>query len=599
MVKETVKEESNERAEIFLDRIICKNKIKPQDKIKADDIKLFKSLLDVSRYTLWKKSSNDEKEMKKKYKEFYKKITKPLNSLQKHCKEIEKFKVNSSLENNINIYKASREKIEGLIGKKETFSYATYYEPREVELIKKINNLINELNKVRGEDSKCMEFMLYSKIDPYVPTYTEFEKNDRKISKTKDPFSVKISAFIEYNEKRQKKEKEIMQTYFKRIFKDHINDKDKAWKDLKGKLEELEKLISTTDDKVNLQKFISEENGCDMNEEFGQAILNALRNKLVKEYGFDKEETEGFLANIEQQVSGKGIFDMAVGMGAKAISNTMSSIKSTFSQVYGLFKGWFSSKNYEPDEKNTKEATNTEDNKQDDKQDDKQNNKQGDVTEEIKKIGEAFIGIREANVKFIELVKNRGYGREKGTMETINGKYLSYIGEIKKAAGYINSQNSEKFGGLVKVKKDKEEETKDDQKIKNENLEKIRDFVQALSAINSEIPKIKKEYFGAQDDSHAIKKLIKYYIKFVKDNSGVNIINKPNISEWKPPANISNTSKIKLSQAIPYVYYCVDKYEKSGFGLNKDVVEVIEESERSMLGMTLREIKKAVKLKNV
>lgn len=594
MVKETVKEESNERAEIFLDRIICKNKIKPQDKIKADDIKLFKSLLDVSRYTLWKKSSNDEKEMKKKYKEFYKKITKPLNSLQKHCKEIEKFKVNSSLENNINIYKASREKIEGLIGKNKKFSYATYYEPREVELIKKINNSINKLNKVRGEDSKCMEFMLYSKIDPYVPTYTEFEKNDRKISKTKDPFSVKISAFIEYNEKRQKKEKEIMQTYFERIFKDHINDKDKAWKDLKGKLEELEKLISTTDDKVNLQKFISEEKGCDMNEEFGQAILKALQNKLVKEYGFNKEQTEGFLANIQEQISKKGILDIAVDVGAKAISSTTSGIKSAFSQVCGLFKGWFSSKNYEPDEKNTKEATNTEDNKQDDKQDDIQD----DITEKIKEIGEAFIGIREANVKFIELVKNRGYGREKGTMETINGEYLSYIKEIKEAAGSINSQNSEKFGGLVEIKKDKEE-TEDDQKIKNENLEKIRDFVQALSAINSEIPKIKKEYFGAQDDSHAIKKLIKYYIKFVKDNSGVNIINKTNISEWKPPANISNTSKIKLSQAIPYVYYCVDKYEKSGFGLDEKIVEVIEESERSMLGMTLREIKKAVKLKNV
>lgn len=594
MVKETVKEESNERAEIFLDRIICKNKIKPQDKIKADDIKLFKSLLDVSRYTLWKKSSNDEKEMKKKYKEFYKKITKPLNSLQKHCKEIEKFKANSSLENNINIYKASREKIEGLIGKNKKFSYATYYEPREVELIKKINNLINKLNKVRGEDSKCMEFMLYSKIDPYVPTYTEFEKNDRKISKTKDPFSVKISAFIEYNEKRQKKEKEIMQTYFERIFKDHINDKDKAWKDLKGKLEELEKLISTTDDKVNLQKFISEEKGCDMNKEFGQAILKALQNKLVKEYGFNKEQTEGFLANIQEQISKKGILDIAVDVGAKAISSTTSGIKSAFSQVCGLFKGWFSSKNYEPDEKNTKEATNTEDNKQDDIQGDKQD----DITEKIKEIGEAFIGIREANVKFIELVENRGYGREEGTMKTINGEYLSYIGEIKEAAGSINSQNSEKFGGLVKIKKDKEE-TEDDQKIKNENLEKIRDFVQALSAINSEIPKIKKEYFGAQDDSHAIKKLIKYYIKFVKDNSGVNIINKTNISEWKPPANISNTSKIKLSQAIPYVYYCVDKYEKSGFGLDEKIVEVIEESERSMLGMTLREIKKAVKLKNV
>lgn len=598
MVKETVKEESNERAEIFLDRIICKNKIKPQDKIKADDIKLFKSLLDVSRYTLWKKSSNDEKEMKKKYKEFYKKITKPLNSLQKHCKEIEKFKVNGSLENNISIYKASREKIEGLIGKNKKFSYATYYEPREVELIKKINNLINELNKVRGEDSKCMEFMLYSKIDPYVPTYTEFEKNDRKISKTKDPFSVKISAFIKYNQNRQKKEKEIMQTYFERIFKDHINDKDKAWKDLKGKLEELEKLISTTGKEVNLQKFISEKNGCDMNEEFGQAILKALQNKLVKEYGFNKEQTEGFLANIQEQISKKGILDIAVDVGAKAISSTTSGIKSAFSQVCGLFKGWFSSKNYEPDEKNTKEATNTEDNNQDDKQDDKQDNKQGDVTEEIRKIGEAFIGIREANVKFIELVKNRGYGREEGTMKTINGKYLSYIDKIKEAMGSINSQNSEKFGGLVKIKKDKEE-TEDDQKIKNENLEKIRDFVQALSAINSEIPKIKKEYFGAQDDSHAIKKLIKYYIKFVKDNSGVNIINKPNISEWKPPANISNTSKIKLSQAIPYVYYCVDKYEKSSFGLDEKIVEVIEESERSMLGMTLREIKKAVKLKNV
>lgn len=219
---------------------------------------------------------------------------------------------------------------------------------------------------------------------------------------------------------------------------------------------------------------------------------------------------------------------------------------------------------------------------------------------EIEEIGEAFLNFNESNNEFIKLVESQQCGHEEDTMKNINADYVGYISDIESAMNPIKNENdaneynrryNEKFGGLV-AKANSEDE-------KKENLKNISDFVASLNAITSEIPKIKKEYRGAQDDASAIKKLVKYYVKFVKDNIGVNIINKTNISEWKPPANISNTPKIKLSQAIPYVYYCVSKYEENGFGLNKDIVEVIEESDRATFGMTLRDIKQAVKSKNV
>ena len=194
------------------------------------------------------------------------------------------------------------------------------------------------------------------------------------------------------------------------------------------------------------------------------------------------------------------------------------------------------------------------------------------------------------------------YGREKDNIEYIDAEYKSYILKVQ---GILKVQEAAKalpsnaYKGMsntalankINYKGNYEEKVSNDVVLSN-----VSNFVSAINAITREIPKIKKEYRGAQDDANETKKLIKYYIRFVKGSCGVNIIGVDNMRGWKPPGD---TSKLKLSQAIPYVYYCVNKYEEKNFGLNEDVVEVIEESERSVFGMTLRDIKQELKSQNV
>ena len=69
----------------FLDKIICKNKIKDVEKFGLNDVKYLKSLLDVPSIKLWMKSSRNQSEMKESYKKLYKDVCKYLDSMKKSC----------------------------------------------------------------------------------------------------------------------------------------------------------------------------------------------------------------------------------------------------------------------------------------------------------------------------------------------------------------------------------------------------------------------------------------------------------------------------------------------------------------------------------
>ena len=598
---------NDDKNEIFLDKITRKNKVKPEN-FKPDDIKALKSLLDVSSITLWKKSSSSkiEKNLRKNYKEFYKKVSKSLDSLQKHCKEIKKFEASTILKTNITTYKNSKEEIEKAMntpkeGNKEKaivnkekakFSYKTCFQPIEVDLIRKINTLTNELNKYRRNDPGFVEFMSRAKVNPHILTYTEFEKTIRKVSKSKDPFLLKIDDFIKYNIDRRDKEYYAMKGYVNEVFDDHIKAKKDAWDDLCEKLDDLEELLSVEGgNKVDLTNFISEKGDKEIGEDFGKAILEACQVKLEKEYGLSKEAAEKFIGNMEKEISGKGI----LGTVGEFVSNYAVKFKNTINWACNWVIKWCNSDS-------SKKKEEDKDNAQDNAQNDADLAKIEGMTEEIRKIGEAFLDFREANVRFLDLVRNRLYGRENDNMEYIDAEYKSYILKVQ---GILKVQKAEEalpsnaYKGMfetalankINYKGTYEEKVSNDVVLNN-----VSNFVSAINAIAREIPKIKKEYRGAQDDADETKKLIKYYIRLVKNRCGVNIIGRDNMKDWKPPGD---TSKLKLSQAIPYVYYCVNKYEENGFGLNEDVVEVIEESERSVFGMTLRDIKQELKSQNV
>ena len=602
---------NDDKNEIFLDKITRKNKVKPEN-FKPDDIKALKSLLDVSSITLWKKSSSSkiEKNLRKNYKEFYKKVSKSLDSLQKHCKEIKKFEASTTLKANINTYKNSKEEIEkamntpkeGNEGNKETakFSYKMF-QRMEVDLIRKMNVLTNEVNKNRRNDPGFVEFMSRAKINPHILTYTEFEKNIRKVSKSKDPFLLKIDDFIKYNENRCDKEYYAMKGYINEVFDDHIKAKKDAWDDLRKKLDDLEKLLSVKGgNKVDLTNFISEDGDKEIGEDFGKAILEACQVKLEKEYGLSKEAADKFIENMGKEISGKGI----LGTVSEVVGNYAVKFKNTINWACNWAYNWaIKWCNGDSSKKKEEDKDNAQDNEQDDAQDDAQDDvnlaKIEGITEEIRKIGEAFLDFREANVRFLDLVRNKLYGNENGTMLLIDHEYKSYIKDIEtilKAFTLKNSDQYESISETALANKINYKETYAEKVSNDVVLNNVSNFVSAINAITREIPKIKKEYRGAQDDANETKKLIKYYIRFVKGSCGVNIIGVDNMNDWKPPGD---TSKLKLSQAIPYVYYCVNKYEGKNFGLNEDIVEVIEESERSVFGMTLRDIKQELKSQNV
>lgn len=620
---------NDDKNEIFLDKITRKNKVKPEN-FKPDDIKALKSLLDVSSITLWKKSSSSkvEKNLRKNYKEFYKKVSKSLDSLQKHCKEIKKFEASTTLKTNISTYKNSKEEIEkamntpkeGNEGNKEKaivnkekakFSYKTCFQPIEVDLIRTINTLTNEFNKYRRNDPGFVEFMSRAKINPHILTYTEFEKTIRKVSKSKDPFLLKIDDFIKYNIDRRDKEYYAMEGYVNEVFDNHIEAKKDAWNNLCKKLDDLEELLSVKGkNKVDLTNFISEKGDKEIGEDFGKAILEACQVKLEIEYGLSKEAAEKFIGDMGKEISGKGILS-TVG---EVVGNYAVKFKNTVNWACNWVLKWCngdSSKKKEEDK----------DNAQDNAQDDVDLAKIEGITEEIRKIGEAFLDFREANVRFLDLVRNKLYGREKDNIKDIDAEYKSYILKVQEAAKTLQSNA---YKGMFETAlankinyKENDDSEKNDNSKKNYNSEEMKilkeneyknkvlsdkvlnnvsNFVKAINAITSEIPKIKKEYRDAQDDADEIKKLIKYYIRLVKNRCGVNIIGRDNMKGWKPPGD---TSKLKLSQAIPYVYYCVNNYEENGFGLNEDIVEVIEESERVKFGKTLRDIKQELKSQNV
>ena len=547
--------------------------------------------MDVSSVTLWKKSSSSkiEKNLRKNYKEFYKKVSKSLDSLQKHCKEIKKFEASTTLKTNITTYKNSKEEIEKAMntpkeGNKEKainnkekakFSYKTCFQPIEVDLIRKINTLTNELNKYRRNDPGFVEFMSRAKINPHILTYTEFEKTIRKVSKSKDPFLLKIDDFIKYNIDRCGKEHKAMEGYVNEVFDDHIKAKKNAWNDLCEKLDNLEELLRVKGgNKVDLTRFISEKGDKEIGEDFDKAILEACQVKLEKEYGLSKEAADKFLGKVENKAPNEGVLD-------KAVSWVCS---------------WFpSGGNSKQDKENKEETKNTV-------QDEANLAKMEDITEKIKKINEASLDFKKANVSFLKLVRDKLCDREKDNIEYIDAEYKSYILKVQgilkvqEAAKALPSNAYKGMSNTALANKINYKGTYEEKVSNDVVLSNVSNFVSAINAITREIPKIKKEYRGAQDDANETKKLIKYYVILVKNRCGVNIIGVDNMRGWKPPGD---TSKLKLSQAIPYVYYCVNEYEEKNFGLNEDVVEVIEESERSVFGMTLRDIKQELKSQNV
>ena len=187
----------------FLDKIICKNKIKDVEKFGLNDVKYLKSLLDVPSVKLWMKSSRNQSEMKESYKKLYKDVCKYLDSMKKSCLAMKRYKPDE-LAPKVEWCRELKAKMEVEMGEILTKDMKEAKIPVNVKAIKKIDELTIAFNNFRA--SSCYKaIMSGAKVNPRLETYSEFEPRMRMKLGTNMPL-IMVKEFVE--EKKQLKERE-------------------------------------------------------------------------------------------------------------------------------------------------------------------------------------------------------------------------------------------------------------------------------------------------------------------------------------------------------------------------------------------------------
>ena len=557
------KAKDNNEDGIFLDTIIRKNGIRQLKDFQPSDIESLKSLLNVSAGTMWLKGSKEQSEMQKDYKNFYKKVSKPLDSLYKHCFVIRKYntedlekKINNCNDRRINIEKITYDAAKKLDAVKELEDART---PTNIMAIEELNKLTENFNELRASD-KYRFMIIQANVNIHVETYKEFEKRMRIAFKTKDPV-VRINQFVQ--EKKQLKEKESREVFLS-VLREKKNDIKVAQSNVFKVLGELESTVGLVGG--SLEKYLVNKNDfIAINKGLYDKLIDALTKKIkaqcgeVDEREFKskvKEEINKYLGKIQKEMekpyeekdSVERLFD-----GTKQYAKILwKFILSTVKDYMGA---------------------------NDEKNDDAPNELNATIKNEIEEFCDTWVRFEMVHGTLANKINYRETKKE--ILEDFLKDYEKYINGIVNASKEIGLHLSKTL-----------EDMKNNKAFFNEHIQRqIALFNKNSCEIDKSVSSLRTEYIAARSDSKAIKKIIKGYVETYKDQFG-DALNGKEISNWQPPASCS---KLTLAQAVLFVYYCVDQYEDCWkFGLSNKILEYLERNEKLKLGMTAKEIKKII-----
>lgn len=577
---------------IFLDTINRKNGVREPKEFKSSDIKSLKSLLDVSKITMWMKGSKEQNEMQKAYKDFYKEISKSLNSLYKHCAMIEKYNT-KGLSNNIITYNRLKKDIQNQQILKHFQSSTT---PANIGAISEINKITDKFNELR-KSKEYSSLITAAKVDVHVKSYPEFEKMSRTKFKTNSPV-IKINQYIE--EQKQIKEKETKKIFL-HFLREDKGDIKSAKASVFNKLNELaasvdlprsslEKYLSEKNDYLEINKNLYDELAsalakklraeCEENSEFKNEagkiseddFKQKIRNRMdccLGKLKFEKEEKEnkekrGFFETIYMKP-----VDMALSLG-----------KSIFE---GFCVWWYSG---DKDKKSKKSYKLNE-----------------AIKNRVEKFCDTWLGFEMAHLALAKLITYRD--QRKQNLENFLESYEKYIKDITNASKKVSIHAEEKTISTI----DKEKLSKGDLKIslispgevvkaKDKDAlsnpivqERIALINQKGSEINKAVSKLKIEYDSAVCDVDIVRTLIKKFVGNYRKQFA-NALNGVDIASWAPPASCS---KLTLGQAVLFSYYSLDRYEKNWhFGLDDEVLTYLLNIDKVKLGLTADEMRNIV-----
>lgn len=551
------KAKDNNEDGIFLDTIIRKNGIRQLKDFKPSDIKSLKSLLNVSAGTMWLKGSKEQSEMQKGYKNFYKKVSKPLDSLYKHCFVIRKYNT-KDLDTKIDDCNNSRINIEKIAydATKELEDART---PTNIMAIERLNELTEDFNELRASD-KYRFMIIQANVNIHVETYKEFEKRMRIAFKTKDPV-VRINQFVQ--EKKQLKEKESREVFLS-VIKEKKNDIKVAQSNVFKVLGELESTVGL--DGGSLKKYLVNKNDfIAINKGLYDKLIDALTEKIkaqcgeVDEIEFKskvKEEINKYLGKIQKEMEKPYEEKDSV---ERLFDGTKQYAKILWKFILSTVKNYMGAN----DEKN----------------DDAPNELNATIKNEIEEFCDTWVRFEMVHGTLANKINYRETKKE--ILEDFLKDYEKYINDIVNASKEIGSHLSETLNNM-----------KNNKAFFGEYIQgQIALFNTMSCEIDKSVSSLRTEYIAARSDSKAIKKIIKGYVETYKGQFG-DALNGKEISKWQPPASCS---KFTLAQAVLFVYYCVDQYEDFWkFGLSDKILEYLERNEKLKLGMTAKEIKKII-----
>ena len=551
---------------IFLDTITRNNAIREPKNFKTNDVKLLKYLLDVSKVTMWMKSSKEQSELQNTYKKFYKNVSKYLDSLYKHCVIIKKYNTKDFCDN---ISTCNFQK-DVLLQHQSFSNFESNTTPANVVVIGEINRLTNKFNEYRND--KYRSLIVDAGFSIYVSNYTEYERAFRIGAGTTSPI-IRIKQFIEDKKKFKDKETFGILVY---LTKEDRGDIVSARASVINKLNDLANAVGLQGSSLN--KYLSKrEDYLTINKGIYCELVNALTKKLkaeceaisktrdevtgMKEYQFKqkvKDSIDYHLKKITAENKEKEYKDER-SYFESIYMKPVEMCKSLVENITDLFSEWWYSGN------NKKKGTGS-------------SKLDKAIENSIVEFSENWISFEMAYMAMANLIAYRD--QKKHNLESFITDYEKYIADITKASQKL-SLNNEKTTKNINTKELDTPDIKD----------KIARFNQLCDKINKTVFKLKIEYNSAVDDVDSIKIIIKNFVNSYKEQF-VNALRGLDISDWTPP---NPCSKLTLGEAVLFVYYSVDRYEKDWhFGLFDYVLTYFDNSNKVKLGLSTDEIRNII-----
>ena len=560
--------------EIFLDTISRKNAVREPKDFRSSDVKMLKSLLDVSRFTMWMKSSKEQSELQKSYKNFYKEVSKSLSSLYKNCVMIEKYytnKLDTDILSCINLKIDLERKIKIL----EDFEKLTL-PSNIVKSIDKINKITDKFNKLRTSE-EYRSLLINAGFNFHISNYTEFEKMTRMRYRTRSPM-IKINEFVE--EKKQLKEKET-RAIFLYLIKEDKGDIKSAKVSVFNLLDNLASSVDLP--KGSLEKYLLEKNDYfEINKNLYDEVVNALAKKIKAECEksdefkneVSKSSEEEFKKNVRSKMDGflnkiakeneQRVNKQNRGFWESLYMVPVDAAVSLSEYFFNGFKDMLFSKNSNVENEKSRKLN-------------------VEIKNKVEEFCETWIKFEMAHRSLANMIKYRNQKKE--NLNNFIKDYEKYIKDISEASD-ISKNDAMSGMNAFKAKYDPE---KDGLEVSYQ--EKIAQINKKSDEINKVVSKLKVEYDSAVNNSKIIKKIIKNFVGSYKKQFE-NALDGATLSKWNPP---SPCSKLTLGQSVLFVYYSVDRYEKNWhFGLSDYAVNYLYKSEKTKLGITINEIKNTI-----